>query len=431
MDLPEGKKIAPHPEMWEVEELRAEILMLREALAINSPPKKLNSVLLAANEKLVTATCGALDREAQSQAHNNQLEELVAMLAHEIRNPLAAVSGAAQILGRFQNALPQLPRLHEIITRQTAYVARIVEDLLDASRVSNGKIRVKKELLNLEDVIEAALETCKPVVERFGHTLAIKKSDSPMFVEGDPVRLSQVFSNLLTNASKFMNNGGLITIGMETAGSNVIVTIQDNGVGMSEEMLEVIFQLFTQATPTLDRTQGGLGIGLSLVRSILSLHNGTVKAESDGIGKGSVFTVKLPLAPTNVMSAEKPDGLCTTESQRILIIDDNYDAMEMLSDLLKFEGHSVDLAKDGLSGLNAAKSNTYDVIICDIGLPEIDGFEVASQYIASEPAVRPKLIALSGYDQPHYRAQALESGFDHYLVKPVSLADLSTHIRNH
>lgn len=430
MDLPESKKIAPLPEMLEVDELRAEILMLREALAIHSHPEKLNSVLREANEKLVTATCGALDREAQSQAYNKQLEEFVAMLAHEIRNPLAAVSGAAQVLGRFQNAHPQLSRLHEIITRQSAYVARIVEDLLDASRVSNGKIRVKKELLNLEDVIEAALETCKPVVERFGHTLAINKSDSPMFVEGDPVRLSQVFSNLVTNASKFMNNGGLITIGMETAVSNVIVTIQDNGTGMSEETLEVIFQLFTQATPTLDRTQGGLGIGLSLVRSILSLHNGTVEAQSEGIGKGSVFTVKLPLAPTNVLSAEKPDGLCTTESQRILIIDDNYDAMEMLSDLLKFEGHSVDSSNDGLSGLNAAKSNTYDVIICDIGLPEIDGFEVASQYVASAPAVRPKLIALSGYDQSHYRAKALESGFDHYLVKPVSIADLSAHIRN-
>lgn len=379
-----------------------------------------------ANQHLVLATFGAQDSQKKAESVNHRQEEFLAMLAHELRNPLAPIAMAADLLGKIQTVHPMLPKLHGIISRQVSHMAHLVDDLLDASRVSTGNISLQKRSLQLSEIIDSATETSQPFVDKRHQQLSISIPDEPIIVSGDLVRLAQVFSNLLINASKFTQVDGLIHIEVQTLSNHVKISIKDNGVGIASELQPFIFDLFTQGPHSLDRSQGGLGIGLSLVRTLVHMHGGTVGVWSDGLGLGSEFIVELPLSNellsynTSELPNEHP-----IYGQRILLIEDNFTANEILSELLTMEGHTVTSAFDGISGLVMAEENIYDIIVCDIGLPGMNGYEVINQLRLNTSKAVPLCIAISGYSHQKNRHNAELAGFDHYLVKPVAISTLA------
>lgn len=386
--------------------------------------------LREANENLVMTSLRAQDLQDQAQAVVQRQTEFLSMLAHELRNPLAPISMAADILEKISGADPQLPRIQQIIARQVGHMKRLLDDLLDASRVSSGKITLKKCHLLLADVVQSAAEISQPMLDSHNQELTIDLPHQPVVIDGDATRLSQVFSNLLINASKYSLQGKSISLSVShSADGQVAVAIKDQGVGIEPEVQAYIFDLFTQAPRTLDRSEGGLGIGLSMVRALVELHGGSVRVHSEGLGHGSDFTVLLPLAaksdPPETDRAEQAVPAAPARSCRILIIEDNVDANETLNFCLSAEGHAVASAFDGPTGLAMARQGDFDVVMCDIGLPGMDGYEVLRQLRASgvQPAV-PHCIAMTGYDSQDHRARADNAGFDTYLVKPVPLETL-------
>jgi CheY-like chemotaxis protein len=359
--------------------------------------------------------------QAKAEAVNDRQTEFLSMLAHELRNPLAPISMAAELLGSITHAHPQLPKLHGIIQRQVSHMAHLVDDLVDASRISNGKITLQKRVLQLAEIIDGAVETSQPLINTRLQHLHLALPEEPIMIEGDLVRLVQVFSNLLINAAKFTAEDGHITVSAHRRANVVVVSVKDNGVGIGPALLPFVFDLFTQGPRSLDRAQGGLGIGLSMVHTLVALHGGTVKVESDGAGCGSEFSVSMPIS-TAALPEESSDGTETIPAHRheVLLIEDSVDTNAMLTEFLTREGHTVTSAFDGLSGLARAKEHRYDVIVCDIGLPGIDGYEVALQ-LQHQPLKRPRLIAMTGYQEPENKKDATGTGFDHYLVKPVAM----------
>ena len=301
-------------------------------------------------------------------------------------------------------------------------MARLLDDLLDAARLSSGKITLAIEPLRLAEVIEHAAETVMPRVRERGQELAIAEVADALVVDGDRVRLTQVFTNLLNNASKYTQDGGRIAVAAQAlASGGVAVTIDDNGSGMSHETIGRAFDLFTQGPRTLARSEGGLGVGLNVVRNLVTMHGGSVGAASDGLGQGSTFTVSLPLstatAPGVVADSAAP---VSGAMRRVLIVEDNADASDVLRMLLEAEGHQVEIAADGHTGLALALEGRFDAVVCDIGLPGLDGLELMARLRAAPSATQPLTIALSGYGQPQDRERALAAGFDRYLVKPVA-----------
>lgn len=378
--------------------------------------------LREANQNLVIAALGAQDMQAKAEATNLRQEEFLSMLAHELRNPLAPVAMAAEMLEGITSAHPQLPKLHKIIARQTGHMIRLVDDLLDASRVSSGKIALHKRPRLLSEIIESAIETSQPFIDKRNQQLTVKLPSKPIVIHGDLVRLAQVFSNLLINSTKFAPHFGEITVSAHATGNTVTVLVKDNGVGIAADIQPFIFDMFTQGYRSLERSQGGLGVGLSLVRTIAEMHGGTATVRSDGPGLGSEFAVRLPIA-TDMQPQDlgaEPDTI-STRPCRILIIEDNADLNDALSEALEDQGHTMMSAFDGTSGLAMAKENIYDVIICDIGLPGMSGYEVVKELRRQSSKPTPYLIALSGYSQLDNRSRADEAGFDQYLVKPVAL----------
>jgi two-component system CheB/CheR fusion protein len=403
-------------------ELLAQVDVLSDMTKSKSALEVVILQLREANQNLVIATFGAQELQAKAESANHRQEEFLSMLAHELRNPLAPISMAASLIAKIQDAHPQLPKLQGIIVRQVNHMSRLIDDLLDASRVSTGKITLKKHVLQLSEVIDSAVETSQPFIDKRAQSLTIDLSAEAIPVDGDLVRLAQVFSNLLINATKFTPVGGQLVISARRIADAVSVTVKDNGIGISPETQAFIFDLFRQGPHSLDRLQGGLGIGLSLVRTIVEMHDGTVIVRSEGEGHGSEFVVMLPISTSLPLHTGSPaPRAAATHSRRILLIDDNADANESLNEVLVQEGHIVVSAFDGISGLVMAKENVYDLIVCDIGLPGIDGYEVVTQLLADPPAQLPLLIALSGYDQPGSRNKATAAGFAHYLVKPVAI----------
>lgn len=388
--------------------------------------------LRQANENLVKATFNAQDLQAKAEAANHRQDEFLSMLAHELRNPLAPVAMAAELLGRITNAHPELPMLHRIIDRQLNHMTRLVDDLVDAARVSSGKFMLQKRPLLLSEIIGGAIETHRPFMETRHQTLAIDLPAEDIVIDGDLVRLVQVFSNLLINATKFTPEHEHISISARKRASTVTVSVKDNGMGITEDIQPFIFDLFKQGFRTLDRSQGGLGIGLSLVRTIVEMHGGTVSVSSAGTGFGSEFSVVLPTSPNLPQRDFKPPSKTVTARPcRILLIEDNVDANQTLNKLLVLEGHTIVSAFDGTTGLAMAKEKNYDVIICDIGLPGMDGFEIVKQLRRDALKPLPCIIGLTGYSQLEYRARAIEAGFDHYLVKPVAIDILANLIASH
>ncbi|WP_344762205.1 hybrid sensor histidine kinase/response regulator [Actimicrobium antarcticum] len=367
------------------------------------------------------ATFGAQDLQATAEAEIKAKKEFLSMLAHELRNPLAPIMTANGLLEKLAIAHPMLPKLHDVIDRQTRHLKRLVEDLLDASRISSGKITLRRNQFLLSDIIESAIETSQPLLTQRKQKLVLTIPTEPIVIDGDSVRLAQVFSNLLINAAKFSDEGKDIRLDVDRQSDQIEICVADNGVGIALEFQPYVFDLFTQGKNTLDRTQGGLGIGLSLVRSLVEMHGGSTKVRSDGLGKGSKFFVTLPISAPRLALANVP-SLPTLPKPplRLLIIEDNIDANDTLSTLLRLEGNTVDSALDGKTGIEMAQRQAYDVVLCDIGLPVTNGFEVVQQLkrLLNPP---PRFIAVTGYNQPKDRLRASRAGFDHFLVKPIAI----------
>jgi signal transduction histidine kinase/ActR/RegA family two-component response regulator len=386
-----------------------------------------------ANQHLVLATLGAQDLQTTAEAVNLRQTEFLSMLAHELRNPLQPMAMANNLLAGLIDLHPTLAKVHGVYERQVTHMVRLVDDLLDASRVSCGKINLQLAPVLLSDIIDHAVETSRPGIERRHQHLQVRLPDGPLVLQGDLVRLAQVFSNLLINASKFTYEYGHIDVSARRIGNTVEIAIKDDGAGIPANLQPFIFDLFTQGFRSLDRAQGGLGIGLSLVRSITQLHGGTVGVVSAGNAEGSCFMVTLPLSASNELRGD-PAARAPAPTNlpcKILLIEDNIDANDVLTMRLQADGHSVTSCFDGPSGLRAGLSQSYDVVLCDIGLPGMDGFQVVTALRAALEAPLPCFVATSGYSKSDQPDRASEAGFDHYLVKPVSLAALARILAAH
>jgi len=377
--------------------------------------------LREANEHLVMAAVSAQSLRDLAEATNRRQTEFLAMLAHELRNPLAPLSMSASLLQSYAGSSGQLAHVAGVVRRQVDQMARLLDDLLDAARISSGKITLSVRPLALGAALDQAVETVAPRIRERAQVLDLDLPGEELGIEGDPVRLTQVFANLLGNASKYTGNGGRIVLRAWREAGEVVVQVSDNGSGISAEMLPQIFDLFIQGPRSLARSEGGLGIGLNVVRNLVGMHGGSVTVDSPGEGQGSIFTVRLPLAASVTPVPELPTGRSTAEgAARILLIEDNVDACDTLCTLLELAGHEVAVAYDGQAGLAAALARRYDIVICDIGLPGIDGLEVMDRLRAAREHDKPFAIALSGYGQAEDRQRAVDAGFDRYLVKPVA-----------
>ncbi len=364
--------------------------------------------------------------EALAEA-NRRKDEFLAMLAHELRNPLAPIMNAAQLLKREGAGNATLEQAHGIIERQLARIVRIVDDLLDVSRITRGKIQLKRERVTLQTVIANAVEASRSFIESRKHVLTVSVPQEAVWLEADPVRMEQVLVNLLSNAAKYTEPGGKIDLTAERQGNECVSRVKDTGIGIAAEMLPRVFDLFVQADQSLDRSQGGLGIGLTLVKQLVAMHGGTVEARSEGVGDGSEFILHLPVVP-ETMGLKPQDAPIATgrKSQpwRILIVDDNTDTAESLAMLLRLSGHETRVAHTGQSGLQLAVAEKPDVVLLDIGLPGMDGYQVAKRIREHQELDQTRLIAISGYGQDTDRERSAKAGFNHHLVKPVDPARL-------
>ncbi len=364
---------------------------------------------------------------------NRRKDEFLAMLAHELRNPLNAIAAAIALHDRLSEKNDHTARLRASVVRQTKHLSRLVDDLLDVSRVTRGRIPLKKELIDLALVVKNVAASCQPLLDNRQQLLSITLPSRPLPVEADPLRLEQAIINLLSNASKFSDLGGHIELVLEAreAEQRAQLCVRDHGIGIAPENLDSVFEMFFQIDPTLARSRGGLGLGLTMTRQLIELHDGTVEARSAGPGTGSEFVVTLPLR--NVVPAGEPApraaGAPSAEgdvaARRILIIEDDHDTADMLRELLEDMGHRVEVAYDGASGLNAALRGDFEMAFVDIGLPGVDGYEVARTLRASRRFHELLLVAVTGYGQPQDRARALEAGFDLHIVKPLQIEQLT------
>ena len=382
--------------------------------------KARNSELRDANEHLILATLAADElTEAAALARRRQ-DEFLAMLAHELRNPLAPIRGAAALLVRVDSTDPMLPLIRKVIQRQVEHMARLIDDLLDVSRVTQGKVTLQRQPTAVTEFVDHAVETCRELIDARHQQLTLDIPVTPLYVDGDPVRLAQILGNLLHNASKYTQAGGAITVSVQRHRDTVVIRVTDNGVGILAELLPHIFELFTQDDRSLSRTETGLGIGLTVARSMVELHGGTVDAHSGGLGQGSEFIVTLPCIEHVVERAlAKPAGAATAATAaRILLIDDNADAGEILAMLLRASGHEVETALDGPRALKFFAQVRPQVVLCDIAMPGMDGYQIAAQMRERCQGPMPVMIALTGYGDSQNRDRALAAGFDHHVVKP-------------
>ena len=356
-----------------------------------------------------------------------QRDEFLAMLGHELRNPLTAILNSIQYLRRVTGASAELGSAHEIIERQSLHLARLMDDLLDVSRVTSGKVTLQRSPLDLRDVARRCLQTLDPLLRAHGHDLEVSLGEKPLGVDGDPVRIEQMLSNLLTNAIKYTPRGGKIQVQARGEDGHATLSVRDSGVGIDPDTLPHIFDLFAQGPATLERSQGGLGIGLTLVKRLVEMHGGSVEASSDGLGCGSEFTLTFPLQEIACDAAVTETTGTVPEKRagrKILIIEDNDDNRNTLRALLACMGHQVDVAQDGMLGIERARAFQPEVALIDIGLPGLNGYRVA-ETLRTEPwGDRMVLIALTGYGQSEDRKRAFEAGFDAHLVKPVSFENL-------
>jgi PAS domain S-box-containing protein len=348
--------------------------------------------------------------------------EFLAMLAHELRNPLAPIRNALQIMRMTENTGQSTAPVREMMDRQVSNLVRLVDDLLDVSRITTGNLELRKTRIEVAKVVESALETTRPLVAAANHQLTVTVPSQPIWLEADLTRLAQAVSNLLSNAAKYTPEGGHISLSVEQRANEIVMSVSDNGTGISADILPHIFELFTQADQSTERAQGGLGIGLTLVRRLVEMHGGSVTAKSRGLGQGSEFTIRLPMAaeppPSSAPENDSAEGV-KASGRRILVVDDNIDSAESLGLLLKVMGNEVRTAHDGQHAIDAAKDFRPEVILLDIGLPGMNGYEVARQMKRLPELKDAMLVAQTGWGQEEDRQRSAEAGFDAHLVKPV------------
>ncbi len=353
-------------------------------------------------------------------------DEFLAMLAHELRNPLAPIATGAELLRLRGQRDPQIARTAEVIGRQAHHMRKLVDDLLDVSRVTRGLVTLDRAPVDLRDTLTAAVDQLQPQVEAHRHALDLRLTDHPLWVDGDAARLVQVFGNLLHNACKYTPDGGHIRITATEVPDGVRVQVQDDGCGIDPEFMPEMFELFSQSPRLPDRSAGGLGLGLPLVRRLVELHGGHIEAHSAGANQGATFEVWLPLLPREAMPAAvpRPTTAAAPGPRRLMVVDDNVDAAQTLASLLEFEGHEVTVAHDASSALSLARDRAVDAFILDIGLPGMDGIELAGRLRALPGKASATLIALTGYGQESDRERSRRAGFGHHLVKPVDSSAL-------
>jgi PAS domain S-box-containing protein len=357
---------------------------------------------------------------AELRDADRRKDEFVATLAHELRNPLAPIRNAVRILQAKGPQDPQLEFGRAVIDRQVSHMSRLLEDLLDVSRITQGKLELRRQLVPLASVVDAAVETSRPAIDAGGHALEVSLPQEPLEVDADPVRLAQVFGNLLTNAAKYTERGGRITLAARQEGTDVVVSVRDTGIGIAPEMLPRIFEMFSQAAPAMQRAQGGLGIGLSLARGIVDLHGGRIEAKSEGQQRGSEFTVRLPLpvAEPGRDGAQPGAPAMLRLSRRVLVVDDNRDSADTLATLLQVLGCDVQVAYDGEEALRMAAAFKPDAVLLDLGMPRLNGFDTCTRMRAEPWGRHVCIVAVTGWGQDEDRRRTKEAGFDAHMVKP-------------
>jgi len=360
-------------------------------------------------------------------AADRRKDEFLATLAHELRNPLAPLRHALQLL-RLAEDDPNLRRKASgVMERQLAQMVRLIDDLLDVSRITRNKLQLRKERVELATAVQSALEAVRPLVETAGHEVTVALPPEPVHLDADLTRLTQIFTNLLNNAVKYTEAGGHIRLAAERQGGEAVVSIHDSGIGISAEHLPHLFEMFSQVAPALERSTGGLGIGLALVRGLVELHGGSVAAHSAGLGQGSELVVRLPVAVAPAPAPSQPGAEPRSPSgarRRILIADDNPDSVEVLSLVLEHAGYEVRTAHDGLEAVRAAATFRPEVALLDIGMPGLNGYEAAQRIREQSGGWDMVLVAITGWGQEGDKRRAREAGFDHHLTKPVDPADL-------
>jgi len=429
----------------------------RELEALNGTLSQANAELASTNRSLQTEIAERARVELALKEADRNKDEFLAMLAHELRNPLAPIYNAVQLMRRKRFDDPQLAWSRDVIERQVAHLSRLVDDLLDVSRITRGKINLTKESLDVNSLIARAVETTHPLIAERAHDLVVEVPDEPVRVLGDPTRLTQALGNVLSNAAKYTDRGGRIAIAVRLDGAEVAIRVRDTGEGIPADLLPVIFNLFTQLDRTSGHAQGGLGIGLALVRRLVEMHGGSVTAHSDGVGKGSEFVIRLPVqveteVPVDgasvehrpVSAARLPTGepvpvlngfqssslgpsveVGDPVKRRILLADDNSDALESLATLLELGGHEVVTASNGALALECAERHRPEVVLLDIGMPMLDGYEVARRIRVQPWGQKITLVALTGWGQDSDRRRSREAGFDSHLVKPLDMDKLT------
>jgi PAS domain S-box-containing protein len=368
--------------------------------------------------------------EEELRAADRRKTEFLAVLSHELRNPLAPLRNSIYLLEHVAAGSEQAAHARQVIRRQTEHLSRLIDDLLDVTRISRGKVTLQRACVDLCEIVRRTTDDLHSVFAHAGVDLCVDRVFGPVWVDGDPTRLAQVLGNMLQNAVKFTPGGGTVTVTLVQKGAYAELGVRDTGVGMEPEAIERMFEPFVQAEMTLARTKGGLGLGLPLVKALVKLHGGTVEAHSNGPGLGSEFLVRLPLAEVGVEKTRVRHAPAEAGPETILVIEDNLDAGETLAEVLRLQGHRVRVARDGRSGLALARETHPDVVLCDIGLPDIDGYEIARELRRDEGLRATRLVALSGYAQPEDRQRAREAGFDAHIAKPADIDALTSALAN-
>ena len=368
------------------------------------------------------------ERERQAEAlreNDRHKDEFLAMLAHELRNPLAAVNNAVTVL-KMSADEESRNWASDVVERQVKQLVRLIDDLLDVSRITSGKIRLRKDLVDASAVLDQAVESARPLIDERGHTLSVSIERGKLPLHVDATRVEQIVLNLLTNAAKYTESGGQIRLTAKREGEQVVISVKDNGMGIPPEKLPEMFQLFAQGDRTFARSEGGLGIGLTIVQKLAEMHGGSVVAGSEGPGKGSEFVVRLPLArkPAEAGAQARQGRLAAGRGSRILVVDDSVDAAQGMVRLLKLLGNEAIAVHDGHAAIETARTFRPDFVLLDIGLPGMDGYQVASALREDELLKDAVIIAVSGYGQEEDRRRSHAAGFDHHLVKPVDFDSL-------
>lgn len=386
--------------------------------------------LISSNQRLEREIHDRKHVEAALRDGDRRKDEFLATLAHELRNPLAPIRNAVELLKLQPDRVEQV---HELINRQLYHLTHLVDDLLDVARITSGQIKLKKTIIDMRDIVKQATETLLPLLESRGHQLVVSMPQHPLPLEADPVRLTQVIGNLLDNAAKYTERGGRIELSVEQVEGDAVVTVRDTGIGIAAEMLPRIFDLFAQGDRSANLAQGGLGLGLTLVRRLVEMHGGSVKARSDGIGLGSQFIVRFPLLSDSARREPLPASLeerHACQSQRVLVVDDNPDSADSLKLLLQAVGYEVHAVYSGKAALEDADLFVPEIVVMDIGMPGMSGYEAAQRLREKYPPEQMVLIAVSGYGQEQDRRHSRLAGFDHHLLKPVDFQELTRLMAN-